>query len=305
MARIVLADSLDFLRTLPDGAARLIYIDPPFNTGKAQARTTIKTVRDSLNGDRTGFGGRRYRTITLGRSEYADDFDDYLAFLEPRLREARRVLTADGSLLVHLDSREVHYVKVFLDSIFGRHSFKNEIIWAYDYGGRGRDRWPAKHDTILWYAKDPERYVFRYDDIDRVPYMAPGLAGAEKAARGKVPTDVWWNTIVSPTGKEKAGYPTQKPLKILERIIRVHSDPGDTVLDFFAGSGTTGAAASRLGREFILVDNNPEAIHVMEKRLGMKAESDPRPEAKFSSLRASGSAAAERRQNLAQGVSPG
>ncbi len=313
MARIVLADSLDVLGTLPDGAARLIYIDPPFNTGKVRARTTIKAVRDSVNGDRTGFGRHRYRTITLGRSEYADDFDDYLAFLEPRLRGARRVLTADGSLFVHLDSREVHYVKVLLDSIFGRESFKNEIIWAYDYGGRGRDRWPAKHDTILWYAKDPERYVFRYEDIDRIPYMAPGLAGPEKAARGKVPTDVWWNTIVSPTGKEKTGYPTQKPLKILERIIRVHSDPGDTVLDFFAGSGTTGAAAARLGRNYILVDNNPEAIHVMEKRLGVKAGVGPATgsevhgsAARVSAARVSaGHPAAERRQPVAQGVSPG
>ncbi len=276
MNRIVLADNLAFLRSMPDAAVRLIYVDPPFNTGKAQARTRIRVERDAESGDRTGFAGMRYRTIRLNgtppTAAYADDFDDYGGFLRPRMVEARRVLAADGSLFVHLDWREVHYVKVMLDEVFGRASFRNEIIWAYDYGGRGRDRWPAKHDTILWYAKDPERYVFRYDDIDRVPYMAPGLVTPEKAARGKVPTDVWWQTIVPTNSREKTGYPTQKPLKILERIIRVHSDPGDTVLDFFAGSGTTGEAAARLGRDCILVDNSPEAIRVMETRLGASAE---------------------------------
>jgi site-specific DNA-methyltransferase (adenine-specific) len=264
--RIVLGDNLEVLRALPDGLARLIYIDPPFNTGRAQSRTRLRTARDE-EGDRRGFGGRRYRTEVLGSLAWADDFDDYLGFLAPRLVEARRVLAADGSLFLHIDSREAHYCKVLLDGLFGRASFLNEIVWAYDYGGRSRTRWPAKHDTIFWYAADPRRYVFRYDDIDRVPYLAPGLVGPEKAARGKTPTDVWWLTIVSPTGKEKTGYPTQKPVKLLERIVRVHSDPGDLVLDFFAGSGTTGEAAARLGRDYLLVDENPAAIEVMARRL--------------------------------------
>jgi site-specific DNA-methyltransferase (adenine-specific) len=268
--RIVLGDNLEVLRALPPGCARLIYIDPPFNTGGAQARTRLRTVRDE-QGDRRGFGGNRYRTEVLGTVSWADVFDDYLGFLAPRLEEARRVLCADGSLFFHIDSREAHYCKVLLDRIFGRASFLNEIVWAYDYGGRPRSRWPAKHDTIFWYAADPRRYVFRYDDIDRVPYLAPGLAGPEKAARGKVPTDVWWLTIVSPTGREKTGYPTQKPLKLLERIVRVHSDPGDLVLDFFAGSGTTGEAAARLGRGYLLVDDNPEAVAVMARRLAWDA----------------------------------
>jgi site-specific DNA-methyltransferase (adenine-specific) len=198
---------------------------------------------------------------------YADQFDDYLGFLEPRLREARRVLREDGSLFVHLDCREVHYAKVLLDDIFGRESFRNEIIWSYDYGARSKRRWPAKHDNLLWYTKDPERYTYRYDDIDRIPYMAPGLVGPEKAARGKTPTDVWWHTIVSPTGKEKTGYATQKPLGILERIVKVHSNPGDLVVDFFAGSGTTGEAAAKHGRQFLLVDSHRGAIDVMTKRL--------------------------------------
>ncbi len=266
MKRIVLGDNLDVLHRLPEGCARLVYVDPPFNTGRPQARTRLRTTRDE-HGDRRGFGGRRYRTEVVGRASWPDAFDDYLGFLAPRLEAARRVLCADGSLFFHIDSREAHYCKVLLDGIFGRASFINEIVWAYDYGGRSRSRWPAKHDTIFWYAVDPARYVFRYDDIDRVPYLAPGLVGPDKAARGKTPTDVWWLTIVSPTGREKTGYPTQKPLRLLERIVRVHSDPGDLVVDFFAGSGTTGEAAARCGRRYLLVDDNPEAVEVMARRL--------------------------------------
>mgnify|MGYP002525279484 CR=1 FL=1 len=235
-------DNLEVIQTFESGSINLIYVDPPFNTGRQQNLTTLRTVRDQ-DGDRVGFGGSSYRTEKLGSTSFDDVFDDFIGFLEPRLVEFRRVLTADGSLLLHLDQHESHYAKVLLDHLFGRDCFKNEIIWSYDFGGRSKRRWPAKHDTILWYTKDPDRYTFRYDDIDRIPYMAPGLVGPEKAARGKTPTDSWWHTIVSPTGKERTGYPTQKPLGILERIIRVHSDPGDTVLDFFAGSGTTGEAA--------------------------------------------------------------
>jgi site-specific DNA-methyltransferase (adenine-specific) len=264
--RIVLGDNLDVLRALPDGLARLVYIDPPFNTGRERRRTQLRTVRDE-DGDRTGFQDVRYRSEVLASTAWHDAYHDYLGFLAPRLAEARRVLTADGSLFFHIDPREAHYCKVLLDEVFGRPSFVNEIVWAYDYGGRPRTRWPAKHDVIFWYARDPGRYVFRYDEIDRVPYMAPGLVGPRKAARGKTPTDVWWNTIVSPTGKEKTGYPTQKPLRVVERIVRVHSEPGDLVLDFFAGSGTTGEAAARLGRRYLLVDSNPEAVRVMARRL--------------------------------------
>jgi site-specific DNA-methyltransferase (adenine-specific) len=266
MKRIVLGDNLPVLRALPDGLARLVYIDPPFNTGSARRRTRLQIARDD-DGDRVGFGGRRYRTEPLGTLSWEDSFTDYLGFLAPRLVEARRILAADGSLFFHIDAREAHYCKILLDRIFGRASFMNEIIWAYDYGGRTRRRWPAKHDTIFWYAVDPGRYVFHYDQMDRVPYMAPELAGAEKAARGKTPTDVWWQTIVSPTGREKTGYPTQKPVKILERIVKVHSDPGDLVVDFFAGSGTTGEAAARLGRGYLLVDASEEAVGVMARRL--------------------------------------
>ena len=275
--RIVQDDNLTALRALPDASVELIYVDPPFNTGVTQKRTRIRTVRDA-EGDRTGFGGRRYRTETLASAPiYADMFEDYLGFLRPRMIEAHRVLTPTGSLFLHIDPREVHYCKVMLDEVFahnngaGRACFQNEIIWAYDYGARATKRWPAKHDNILWYTKDPKAYTFHLDASDRIPYMAPGLVGAEKAARGKTPTDVWWHTIVSPTGKEKTGYPTQKPLGILERIVRVHSNPGDTVLDFFAGSGTTGVAALSNGRSAILIDQSPEACTLMRTRLAAPA----------------------------------
>ena len=270
MRRIVFADNMDYLPTLPDGIADLVYIDPPFNTGRTQTRRSIRTVRTGRDdsGDRTGFGGRRYRTVEVGTSSYSDAFDDYLAFLEPRLREARRILKPNGSFFLHVDYREVHYCKVLLDEIFGRESFINEIIWAYDFGGRSKSRWPAKHDNILWYARDPRDYTFNYDAIDHIPYMAPGLVGPEKAARGKTPTDVWWHTIVGTNSREKTGYATQKPLGIIERIVRVHSNPGDLVVDFFAGSGTTGEAAAKHGRDFLLVDDNPEAVRVIARRLG-------------------------------------
>jgi site-specific DNA-methyltransferase (adenine-specific) len=269
MNRIVHGDNLQVLQEMDAESVELIYVDPPFNTGRRQARTQMKTIRDEA-GDRVGFGGRRYRTELVEGATgagYGDRFEDFLGFLRPRMVEAYRVLSAAGSLFFHIDYREVHYCKVILDEIFGRECFQNEIIWAYDYGARSTKRWPAKHDNILWYTKDPERYTFHLNESDRIPYLAPGLVGAEKAARGKTPTDVWWHTIVSPTGKEKTGYATQKPLGVLERIVRVHSNVGETVLDFFAGSGTAGEAAAKHGRKFVMVDESAEAISVMKKRL--------------------------------------
>jgi len=262
---IYFGDNLEILRTLPAASIQLTYIDPPFNTGRTQSRRQLRTV-ESDQGDRTGFGGKRYATEVIGEQGYRDQFDDYLAFLEPRLRESYRLLAPNGSLYFHIDYREVHYCKILLDEIFGRDAFLNEIIWAYDFGGRTKKRWPAKHDNILWYAKDPENYIFNYDDIARIPYMAPGLVGEEKAKRGKLPTDTWWHTIVGTNSHEKTGYPTQKPLGVLRRIIQASSSSGGLVLDFFAGSGTTGAACVEFDRDFILIDNNPEALGVMVDR---------------------------------------
>lgn len=262
---VVKSDNLKFLKTLPDSSFRMIYIDPPFNTGKVQRRQTLKTVR-STTGTRIGFKGQSYDTVKGIALSYNDEFADYWDFLEPRLEEAWRLLSEDGTFYLHLDYREVHYAKVLLDALFGRECFLNEIIWAYDYGARSKKKWPAKHDNILVYVKDPKKYFFNSLEVDREPYMAPGLVTPEKVALGKLPTDVWWHTIVSPNGKEKTGYPTQKPLGVIRRMIQASSEQGDWVLDFFAGSGTTGAAAQGLGRRFILVDQNPEAIEVMEKR---------------------------------------
>jgi site-specific DNA-methyltransferase (adenine-specific) len=264
---ILLGDNLDLLPGFPDGSFQMIYIDPPFNTGKQQTRKTLETSTHEA-GDRVGFQGRRFKTTLLAESSYTDIFEDYLAFLEPRLIEAKRLLTATGTLYFHIDYREAHYCKLLLDEIFGRDGFLNEIIWAYDYGARSKKRWPAKHDTILVYVKDPSAYFFDSEEVDREPYMAPGLVTPEKVAKGKLPTDVWWHTIVPTNGREKTGYPTQKPEGILKRMVQASTRPGDWCLDFFAGSGTLGAVASKLGRRYVLIDSNPEAHRVMNERLG-------------------------------------
>ncbi|MFT4029989.1 MAG: site-specific DNA-methyltransferase [Protaetiibacter sp.] len=263
---VVFGDNLEVARVLPDASFRVIYLDPPFNTGRTQRHRAVGTIRDP-DGDRSGFGGERYRTVVRTLYGYDDRFADYWAFLEPRLAEAWRLLDARGTLYLHLDYREAHYAKVALDALFGRDCFLNELVWAYDYGGKSNRRWPAKHDTILVYVKDPAGYYFDNEAVDREPYMAPGLVTPEKAERGKLPTDVWWHTIVATSGAERTGYPTQKPEGIIRRMIQASSAPGDAVLDLFAGSGTTGAVASALGRRFLLVDANPEAIEVMRARL--------------------------------------
>ena len=260
------ADNLAVLPTLPDAAFTLIYLDPPFNTGRRQERRTVTAVRSDATGSIAGFQGRGYERIRGDLLCYDDRFDDYWEFLEPRLIEAWRLLADDGTLYLHLDYRESHYAKVLLDALFGRASFLNEIVWAYDYGAKSKRRWPAKHDTILVYVKNPRRYHFDSEAVDREPYMAPGLVTAEKASRGKLPTDVWWRTIVTTSGREKTGYPTQKPEGVVRRMVQASSRPGDWVLDFFAGSGTTGAVAAALDRRFVLVDSNPEAIAIMRTR---------------------------------------
>jgi site-specific DNA-methyltransferase (adenine-specific) len=289
---IIEGDNLAVAAALPSASFTLVYLDPPFNTGRTQERQVVTATRavtpqpDSADPDgehlpasdsperpsaetevRHGFHGHQYERVRGMLRAYDDRFDDYGAFLMPRLEEAWRLLADDGTLYLHLDYREAHYAKVMLDAVFGRDSFLNELIWAYDYGAKSRSRWPTKHDTILVYVKNPRAYFFDSDEVDREPYMAPGLVTPEKAARGKLPTDVWWHTIVPTTGREKTGYPTQKPEGILRRIVRASSRPGDRVLDLFAGSGTTGAVASALGRDAVLVDDNPEAIRVMQERM--------------------------------------
>jgi site-specific DNA-methyltransferase (adenine-specific) len=264
---LVQGENLAVLPRLPGGAFDMVYIDPPFNTGRDQSHGRLRAVADP-DGNVTGFGGRRYRTEEIGRMAFADRFDDLPAYLAPRLVEARRLLADHGTLYVHLDPRESHYVKVLLDEIFGRRCFLNELVWAYDYGAKARRRWPAKHDVILVYVKDPENYWFDSEEVDREPYMAPGLVTPEQRARGKRPTDVWWHTIVPTSGSERTGYPTQKPAGIVRRMVTASSRPGGWCLDFFAGSGTLGAVARELDRRFVLVDASPAAIEVCEQRLG-------------------------------------
>ncbi len=263
---VIHGDNLVAAAALPDNTFTVVYLDPPFNTGRSQERQSTTSVR-SATGSVVGFKGQRYERIRGDLMAYDDEFEDYWSFLEPRLAEAWRLLAEDGTLYLHLDYREAHYAKVLLDALFGRECFLNEIIWAYDYGGKSKRRWPTKHDTILVYVKDPRSYYFDSETVDREPYMAPGLVTPEKVARGKLPTDVWWHTIVSPTGTEKTGYPTQKPEGILRRIIQASSREGDWVLDLFAGSGTTGAVAGALGRRFVIVDESPEAVAVIRDRL--------------------------------------
>jgi site-specific DNA-methyltransferase (adenine-specific) len=266
-------DNIEILKQLPSESFQVIYIDPPFNTGKTQKLQSLKMAR-SEDGARKGFKGQSYEVIKGNLKSYSDSFDDYWTFLEPRLAEAWRLLAETGTLYLHLDYREVHYAKVLLDSLFGPECFLNEIIWAYDYGARAKKKWPTKHDNILVYVKNPDTYLFHSDEVDREPYMAPGLVTPEKVALGKLPTDVWWHTIVSPNGREKTGYPTQKPLGVLRRIVAASSSKGDWVLDFFAGSGTTGAAARELGRKFVLIDQNPESIEVIQERLKSDFENE-------------------------------
>jgi site-specific DNA-methyltransferase (adenine-specific) len=263
---VIHGDNLEVTPSLPDGAFTLVYLDPPFNTGRSQTRQSTTSVR-SATGGVTGFKGQQYERIRGDLMQYDDHFEDYWSFLEPRLTEAWRLLADDGTLYLHLDYREAHYAKVLLDALFGRECFLNEIIWSYDYGAKSKRRWPTKHDTILVYVKNPDAYHFDSEAVDREPYMAPGLVTPEKAARGKLPTDVWWHTIVSPTGSEKTGYPTQKPVGVLRRIVQASSREGDWVLDFFAGSGTTGAVAGGLGRRFVLVDRSAESVDVIRTRL--------------------------------------
>jgi site-specific DNA-methyltransferase (adenine-specific) len=267
LQRVILhGDNLPLLRELESESVQMTYTDPPFNTGRTQTRCTLATTA-SANGDRTGFSGRRYASEMLATSSFRDAFEDYLGFLEPRLREIRRVLHPTGTLYLHLDYREAHHVKLLLDELFGRACFLNELIWAYDYGGKPKRRWPQKHDTILVYVKDPDAYFFDGDAVEREPYMAPGLVTPEKAARGKMPVSVIWHTIVSPTGKEKTGYPTQKPEGLVRRFVHASTRPGDVVLDPFAGSGTLGAVALATGRRYVLMDESEEAVRVMRARL--------------------------------------
>lgn len=252
---VIEGDNLEVLTALSDEQIDLIYIDPPFNTGKQQKMMRVQTLKD----------GEKQVT---GEEKYWDVHENYHEWLRVRLVEMHRVLKKTGSIYVHLDWREVHNVRFLMDEIFGKNCYLNEIIWAYDYGARQKRKWPTKHDNILVYVKDEKKYYFNTEEVDRIPYMSPSLVGPIKTALGKLPTDVWWHTIVPTNGKERTGYPNQKPAGILRRIVAASCPPDGIVADFFAGSGTTGIVAKELDRKYLLVDNNSTAIRISKERLG-------------------------------------
>ena len=257
MNKVHLADALSFLKGLPDSSVDMVYTDPPFGTGTVQ----------QMN--------RKKGTEIVSKIGYSDKFDDYVEFLRPHLVEMHRALKVTGTMYLHMDWRWVHYAKVECDKIFGYDNFLNEVIWSYNFGGRGKDKWPAKHDTILVYVKERGKHTFNWEEIDRIPYVAPELQyvgrskeDAEKRiAAGQVPTDVWSMSIVGTASKERLGYPNQKPLKLIERAIRASSNRGDTIVDPFVGSGTTAAAAHSLGRSFEVCDMNPESTNLVISRM--------------------------------------
>lgn len=261
MNTVCQADSLLALKALPDDSVDMIYTDPPFGTGNVQSLSRKKAGK------------------IISKIGYSDKFVDYIDFLMPHVSEFHRLLKAHGSLYLHLDQRWVHYAKVETDKIFGYDNFVSEIIWSYNFGGRGKNKWPAKHDTILMYAKDKSKMQFNWETIDRIPYKTPQLQyvgrtkedAEERIARGQVPTDVWEIPILGTSAKERVGYPNQKPMKLIERAIAASSSPGGMVLDPFAGSGTTALAAFARDRNFYVVDDNPDAIKIINERLAKVA----------------------------------
>lgn len=271
-ADVYCAENRTLLARLADawaGRFQLIYLDPPFGTGKVYAAR--------IGGERC----RPARAVDAYRDDLA--FDAYLRWLGDRLALMRDLLHETGTLYVHLDWHAVHYVKVALDRLFGRQRFLNELIWCYHGPSPIRSAFKRKHDTILVYTRSAD-YFFDADAV-RVPYdptTVKTFASSPKAgfgktpdlARGKVPEDWWYFPVVARVHTERVGYETQKPTALLDRIIKASSRPGDLVGDFFAGSGTTGVVAARLGRNVALVDRNPVAV---EKTLLRLADLSPRP----------------------------
>lgn len=236
MKRVVTGNAAAFLRVQESSSVQFCYIDPPFATQSVQRGS---------------------------RGSYSDRYklDDHKKMMERLLIKLYRVLDLDGSVMVHLDERTVHQTAVLMRDIFEVHI--NDIIWCYQSGGAGKRNLAKKHDTILWYAKS-ERYTF---NVIREPYPRDYGDRPGFHPEGRMLNDWWTIPIMSTTSKERVGYPNQKPLALLERCISIATNPGDVVLDFFCGSGTTGVAAKRLGRKYLLCDKNPEATAIAKERL--------------------------------------
>lgn len=245
---VYLSEASRLMSELSEGSIDLIYADPPFGTNNRQRS---------------------------GDLSYSDSFDDYVQFIKEHAAHLQRVLNDSGTAYVHLDYRWVHYAKVELDLTFGRENFLGEIVWSYNFGGRGKNFFAKKHDTILVYAKQKGHHVFNYDDIDRIPYKAPEMQyvgrsreeAERRIAAGQVPTDVWDIPIIGTNSRERVGYPTQKPTSLIRRIVVASSPVGGVVLDPFCGSGTTAIVAASVGRRFIVCDKSEDAVRVTGERL--------------------------------------
>ena len=270
--RLLCADALALLATLADGAVDLAYADPPFATG---------LVRRAADG----------AGVERAYDDRLDDPEAYVAWLEPHLAELHRVLAPTGSLFLHLDHRMSAYARIALDGIFGRAGFRNEIVWRYGLGGRApANAFARKHDVLLFYARGPENTFHRLRG-DITPAMNAKYAHADEHGRyqnahgrryylkgGKPFDSVWDIPSIAPTSAERSGYPTQKPLALLERVLLATTDEGALVIDPFVGSGTTAVAAQRLGRRFVAGDRSAEAIAVTCERLQREARGRPAPD---------------------------
>jgi DNA modification methylase len=243
----VLCDNLPFMRTLESASIDLIYADPPFFTRRQH---------------------RAFSDVWPGVAAYVE-------WLEPRLGEMHRLLKPTGSLVVHCDWHASHYLKVALDRIFGYERFVNEIVWCYKSGGASpKRRFSRKHDVLLWYAKGPDYYFAAATEKSynrgRKPYRFAGVPEYEdqNGWYTMVGMKDWWEIdMVGRTSHERTGYPTQKPLRLLERVVESCCPQGGVVGDFFCGSGTTLAAAVRLGRRWTGCDESAEAIRIARERL--------------------------------------
>ncbi|MHC5003682.1 MAG: DNA-methyltransferase [Planctomycetota bacterium] len=270
---LLLGDNLELMRErIGDGTVDLAYLDPPFRTQTRQrapagagdaafddvwrwddeAATSFEAMATA-----GGAAGRALRGLELvvGRSPLLA----YLTMVAPRLVELRRVLTRSGSVYLHCDGSASHYLKVLLDAVFGTDCFLNNVVWLYGLGGSSSRYWPRKHDDLLWYARQAGAHHFE-------PAMVPARSVRMRGQEKKAPD--WWDIpSINNMAGERVGYPTQKPLALLRRVVGSSSPAGGLVLDPFCGSGTTLVAARELGRRWIGIDREPAAIAIARTRL--------------------------------------
>ena len=292
------SDNLYVLLGLDSGLVDLIYLDPPFNSkrtysapvGSKAAGASFKDMWtwkdvDEHNLDSLAVSHPDLTKFIAGAGEiHGKPMMAYLTYMSQRVVEMRRVLKDTGSFYLHCDPTAGHYLKIMLDGIFGKKNFIAEIIWSYAWGVRTTRRWNRKHDVILMYAKS-RIFTFNYSAVmekrreEVLRRLEFGSASATMAAdRGKsgdrtmaLPTDVWYIPTLNAMSKERTGYPTQKPLDLLKRIVLASSNEGDVVMDPFCGCATTCVAAQQLGRKWIGIDVEEQARNVLIRRLSSDA----------------------------------